>query len=779
MTQTDPKKSKWLRGIIAVALAVLLAVGVYLVWPNRGGNKIVAYFPTAVGLYPGDEVRVVGVPVGRIDAIEPRATDVKISMTVQGDVRVPADARALIIAPNLVSARFIQLTPGLHRWRRDGLGRRDRVWTVPPSRWNGTRSRSSSPRSARNSARKEGGVQGPLTAFVNQAADTFDGNGDSFRQALRELSQTAGRLGDSRTDLFGTVRNLQVLVDALANSNEQIVQFTNHVSSVSQVLASSSQDLDNTLGVLNQALGDVKGLLGESNGELIESVGKLADFTQILTDHSDDIEQILHITPNGLANFYNIYNPAQGTVGGLLSLPNFANPVQFICGGTFDTGASPDNYKRAEICRQRMGPVLKRITMNYPPMLLHPVDSITAYKGQIIYDTPATEAKARTPVPYLQWQPAPGVTPPTVGPEGNLSELILPPPAVVGQISPAGPAPSQMSPAEGRASRTRRSDDGRGRRMTRILLRSAALGTGALMLAGCQFGGLNSLNMPGTAGHGPGSYRITVELPDVATLPQNSPVMLDDVTVGSVSGIEAVQRPDGTFYAAVQLSLDSNVDLPENATATVAQTSLLGSQHVQLAEPMAKPVGKLKQGSHIPSGSIGRYPTTEEVLSSLGVVVNKGNLGALQDIMDEAHLAVAGRTESFAGLLPRLAELTASLDQQTDDIITAAEGLNRFAANPGPQQGQCGPHPGQPAQCAEGAQRQPGQHRLRVRRTAEVRCRRFPDPVGDQGGFRRRHEGPVPADQGVQRQRRRSDQGPGVPADVPVPLQVPAQRGAR
>ena len=83
-------------------------------------------------------------------------------------------------------------------------------------------------------------MQGPLAAFVNQAADTFDGNGDSFRQALRELSQTAGRLGDSRTDLFGTVRNLQVLVNALSNSNEQIVQFSNHVASVSQVLADSS-----------------------------------------------------------------------------------------------------------------------------------------------------------------------------------------------------------------------------------------------------------------------------------------------------------------------------------------------------------------------------------------------------------------------------------------------------------------------------------------------------------------------------------------------------------
>ncbi len=114
---------------------------------------------------------------------------------------------------------------------------------------------------------QQGSLQGPLSTFVNQAADTFDGNGDSFRQALRELSQTAGRLGDSRTDLFGTLRNLQVLVNALSNSNEQIVQFTNHVASVSQVLADSSTDLDNTLGTLNQALSDVKGFLqGQQRG---------------------------------------------------------------------------------------------------------------------------------------------------------------------------------------------------------------------------------------------------------------------------------------------------------------------------------------------------------------------------------------------------------------------------------------------------------------------------------------------------------------------------------
>ena len=210
---------------------------------------------------------------------------------------------------------------------------------------------------------------------------------------------------------------------------------------------------------------------------------------------------------------------------------------------------------------------------------------------------------------------------------------------------------------------------------------AVALGSGVVLMAGCSFGGLNSVDMPGTAGHGSGSFTITVELPDVTTLPQNSPVMIDDVTVGSVSGIEALQRPDGTFTAAVKLSLDKDVNLPENSTATVAQTSLLGSQHVELKPPADQPgQGRLRENSLIPESQTSRYPSTEEVLSSLGVVVNKGNLGALQDITDEAYAAVAGRAGSFAGLIPRLAELTGSLQQQTTDIIAAADGLNRFAA---------------------------------------------------------------------------------------------------
>ena len=304
-------------------------------------------------------------------------------------------------------------------------------------------------------------------------------------------------------DLFGTVRNLQVLVNALSNSNEQIVQFTNHVASVSQVLADSSADLDNTLGTLNQALGDVRGFLNDSNDALIKQVNKLTDFTSILTEHSDDIEQILHITPNGLANFYNIYNPAQGTVGGLLTLPNFANPVQFICGGVFDAGTSTDNYKRAEICRQRMGPVLRRITMNFPPLMLHPINSITAYKGQIIYDTPETEAKAQTPVPYLQWQPAPGVNPPNPSAATDLSSLMVPPAQSTSHAGgPRGCACARTGrPERARAGRPQcacaaacRSATGRRRWLMSNLLRQnggprcsphGGDRSGAVLLAGC------------------------------------------------------------------------------------------------------------------------------------------------------------------------------------------------------------------------------------------------------------------------------------------------------
>jgi phospholipid/cholesterol/gamma-HCH transport system substrate-binding protein len=452
-----------LRNVTIIALVAVLIGGVYaLSSSNGGGRKVVGYFTSAVGLYPGDQVRILGVPVGNIDSIEPRPSDVKITMSVSDDVKIPKDARAVIMSPNLVSARFIQLTPTYSGGAvlPDG-GSIDLARTAVPVEWDEVKEALT--QLAVQLGPATGSMQGPLGAAINQAADTFDGKGESFHNALRELSQVAGRLGDSRGDIFGTVKNLQVLVNALSASNEQIVQFSGNVASVSQVLADSSRHLDGTLGTLNKALTDIRGFLHENNSTLVDTVNQLNDFAKTLSDQSDNIEQVLHVAGPGIANFYNIYDPAQGTLNGLLSIPEFANPVQFICGGSFETAGgprAPDYYRRAELCRERLGPVLRRLAVNYPPIMFHPLNTITAYKGQIIYDTPATEAKAQTPIPQLTWIPANGVPAPSATQNpADLQALLVPtapqtgpaPGAAAGGPAPApGPGPgSAFGPLPG------------------------------------------------------------------------------------------------------------------------------------------------------------------------------------------------------------------------------------------------------------------------------------------------------------------------------------------
>jgi phospholipid/cholesterol/gamma-HCH transport system substrate-binding protein len=445
--------SRTLRNVTIVALVAVLVGGAYVLFSSAGnGRKIFGYFTSAVGLYPGDQVRILGVPVGRIDTIEPRPSDVKITMSVSGDVKIPKDAQAVIMSPNLVSARFIQLTPAYTGGAvlPEG-GSIDLARTAVPVEWDEVKEALT--QLAVQLGPTSGSVQGPLGAAINQAAGTLDGKGESFHNALRELSQVAGRLGDSRSDIFGTVKNLQVLVDALSASNEQIVQFAGNVASVSQVLADSSRHLDNTLGTLNKALSDIRGFLHENNSTLIDTVSKLNDFAQTLSDQSDNIEQVLHVAGPGIANFYNIYDPAQGTLNGLLSIPEFANPVQFICGGSFETAAgpsAPDYFRRAELCRERLGPVLRRLSVNYPPIMFHPLNTITAYKGQIIYDTPATQAKSETPIPQLTWIPAKGVpSSPTAQNPADLQAMLVPTAPQTGLLP--GPPPASTGPAPGSA----------------------------------------------------------------------------------------------------------------------------------------------------------------------------------------------------------------------------------------------------------------------------------------------------------------------------------------
>ena len=192
--------------------------------------------------------------------------------------------------------------------------------------------------------------------------------------------------------------------------------------------------------------------------------------------------------------------------------------------------------------------------------------------------------------------------------------------------------------------------------------------------SGCQWRGVNSLTLPGTAGNGAGAYTIAVQLPDVTNLQPNSRVRVGDVTVGNVTKIE-----QQGWHALLTIRLDGNVDLPENATATVGQTSLLGSLHVELATPTQQPPhGKLHNGSVIPLSSAGSYPTTEQTLAAFAMLLNNGGIGKVQEITQAFSTALAGREDDVRALIDQLDRFVGTLNRQIDDIVAATESLNHL-----------------------------------------------------------------------------------------------------
>jgi phospholipid/cholesterol/gamma-HCH transport system substrate-binding protein len=196
----------------------------------------------------------------------------------------------------------------------------------------------------------------------------------------------------------------------------------------------------------------------------------------------------------------------------------------------------------------------------------------------------------------------------------------------------------------------------------------------AVGLTGCDWQGANSLPLPGTEGRGPGAFTVQAHIPDVDNIERNSRVRVGDVTVGNVTKIER----DG-WHALVTMSLNGDVDLPANVTAAVGQTSLLGSKHIELTPPRnVPPEGRLRAGDVIPLSSGSSYPTTEQTLAAVSLILNGGGIGQIQDITTALSTAFAGREADLRSLITQLDEFTRYVDDQTDDIISASESLNNL-----------------------------------------------------------------------------------------------------
>lgn len=193
-------------------------------------------------------------------------------------------------------------------------------------------------------------------------------------------------------------------------------------------------------------------------------------------------------------------------------------------------------------------------------------------------------------------------------------------------------------------------------------------------LSGCAWRGLNSLRLPGTQGGGPGAFVVQAQMPDVSNLQPNSPVTVNDVTVGTVTKIERQG-----WHALVTMRLNPDVDLPANSTVTLAQTSLLATLHLELKQPAGVPAeGKLTANAVIPLASAGAYPDTEQTLAMLSMLLNGGGIGDLQDITKAFSTAFTGREQDLRSLLIQLDRFVSYLNDQKGDIIAATDSLNRL-----------------------------------------------------------------------------------------------------
>jgi phospholipid/cholesterol/gamma-HCH transport system substrate-binding protein len=204
-----------------------------------------------------------------------------------------------------------------------------------------------------------------------------------------------------------------------------------------------------------------------------------------------------------------------------------------------------------------------------------------------------------------------------------------------------------------------------------------AIGTAVVLTStGCAFHGINSLPLPGAVGRGSDAVIYHVQIANVSTLESNSPVMMNDVVIGSVGKMDVQD-----WHANVEISVKPDVDVPANVVASVGQTSLLGSMHLALNPPLGQqPEGKLSPGATIGLNESSTYPTTEQTLSSLSVVVNAGGLGQIGDIVHTFNQALSGREQDWRNLFTRLDEFIGTLDQQRQSLVATIAALNRVAS---------------------------------------------------------------------------------------------------
>lgn len=371
--------------VVVAVVAVVVAAGFLVRQLFFKPTTITAYFPTATAIYPGDEVRVSGVKVGTIKAIDPEGQRTRLTLEVDPAVSIPAQAKAIIVAPNLVAARFVQLTPPFRDGDSDAMADGAVIpeeRTAIPVEWDQVKTQLER---LATELGPQSGVDGTsVSRFIDSAANAMDGNGAKLRETLAQLSGVARVMADGSGDIVDVIRNLHVFVDAVRGSSEQIVMFENRLATLTSVVNDSRSSLDAMLNDLTVAVDDVQRFVAGTRNETSEQVTRLSNVMQNLVDSRMAIENILHITPTAIANTLNMRHVSTGTPLGSFAFANFSNPVQAVCGmiGAVENTTAPET---AKLCEHYLGPALRLLNFNGFPFPLNPYLTKSADPDTLIY----------------------------------------------------------------------------------------------------------------------------------------------------------------------------------------------------------------------------------------------------------------------------------------------------------------------------------------------------------------------------------------------------------
>jgi phospholipid/cholesterol/gamma-HCH transport system substrate-binding protein len=432
------------RTVLATALVVLLSAGVVVLMratEQTARTVVVGYFDNSSGLFAGDDVRIRGVPVGKVAKIEPQPLRSKITFWFDRKYKVPAEAKAAILSPQLVTGRAIQLTPPYTGGATMGDGAvipQDR--TAVPVEWDDLRAQLNRVTKLLEPT-KPGGVS-TLGALINTAADNLRGQGPTIRDAIIKLSQAVSALGDHSNDVFSTFKNLSTLVTALHDSADLLEQLNRNLAAVSSLLADDPNKTGQAVEDLNAAVVDVQSFVADNSEAVGTASDKLASITTAVVQSLDDIKQTLHLGPTVLQDFNNIFEPSNGALTGALAVNNFANPITFFC-GSVQAASRLGAEQASKLCAQYLAPIFKNRQYNFLPLGENLFVGAQARPNEVTYSEDWMRPDYVPPA--ANTPPAPATAPGTQAavPPGARLPAEAPPPATVA-TNPAAGLPGMM-----------------------------------------------------------------------------------------------------------------------------------------------------------------------------------------------------------------------------------------------------------------------------------------------------------------------------------------------